>query len=93
MTKTIATALLIAASISAQGKTMMRDEKEFTTMCLQTFTQSDSSVNLMDCDATQNNKIEKLKLAQNGCAKNQAAIRVLKTQALNPCFPPGVVQL
>jgi hypothetical protein len=93
MKKTIATALLIVSSMSVQSKTMMREEKEFATMCLKSFTQSDSSMSLMDCDSVKNNKIEKLKLAQNGCAQGQVAIRVLKTQTLNPCFPPGVVQL
>ena len=93
MKKTIATTLLIVSSMSVHAETIMKEQKEFTTMCLQSYTLSDSSISLMDCDSTQNNKTEKLKLAQNGCAKDQVAIRVLKTKVMDSCYPPGLVQL
>lgn len=93
MKKTMAAALLIVGSISVDAKMQMRSEKEFTTMCLKSFTQADSSLSLMDCDSSNNNKYEKLKLAKNGCAEGQASIRVLKTQVLSACLPSGMVQL
>lgn len=93
MKKTIATALLIAESISVQAKPYMNTGSEYSTMCVSQRKLADSSVSLGFCDQSENNKKMKLKLAENGCAEGQAAIRILKSQVLRACLPAGVAQL
>jgi hypothetical protein len=63
------------------------------TICLKTYTGNDNSVTLDNCDSSTNNKNEKIKLLDNGCAEDQAAIRTFNEIAIVACMPPGVVQL
>jgi hypothetical protein len=93
MKKTITFLLLVSSQTYAEGKSADFIKKEYRTACFQTYTNADSSVSASDCDSAKNNKIDKLKIAENGCAQGQVAIRVHKSQVISSCLPSGVVQL
>lgn len=93
MKKTIAALLLVSSNSFAEAKVMAQPQDEYKTACFQSYTNADGSMSASDCDSSRNNKTDKLKIAENGCAQGQVAIRIRKSEVISSCFPSGVVQL
>ncbi len=97
MKKTIATLAILASSTVAFSMPQMPDpnapKPKLRTICLNSYTARDGSIDLSSCDSSANNRNDGEKLNDNGCADGQASIRTYSKIAISSCMPTGMVQL
>lgn len=92
MKKTIAAIAVLASTNAYALRPPNMHEEERETVCLKTYKLDDKSIQTNSCDSTNNNKRQNLQILENGCAKGQVAVVVLK-DTIHSCMPPGAVQL
>jgi hypothetical protein len=93
-------ALAISASTASFAIIGPPTNIQIRNYCLKTLTNAVGGLTAGDCDETANNRQLNARLGPNGCADRQISLTTTKMSherdfpiRINPCLPPGAVQL
>ncbi len=92
MKKTIALVALMASATTVLAMPGPRTQPKVK-MCIQLYSAQDKSLVAKNCDESDNNAKLNLKINDNGCAKDQAAISSTDKLNIPKCMPAGMIQL